>query len=258
MGRPAWLIAEQSRREGRGVVAPAEFRLRSHFRAMLVKIAVGGARRPPRSSGGVSRMGVTVIWSAQRRPIVVRAGSTLRGMPGVAPATMERWSQIDAGIMPEDEDIEAPWTEDEAQAIAQEEVNEVYRRQRDQEARVKRDLATTVEDAQARIDYHTDQADRYDGPAAYYHRLRATEAATEARQARTRADQEMEEIAVEAREERRDIVDKVTRKVEQMQEEWDERIATLQSALGEEIRSTLESEWSNAQAPIEAVEDWQF
>lgn len=257
MARRAWTTAETSRREGRGSSAPAAFRLRSHFRAMKVRISVSG-RQPSRPAGGVGRMAITIMWSAQKRPIVVRAGGTLRGMPGVSSATMARWAQIEAGDMPESEDIEQPWTEEEAAAVAQDRADELYERQRDEEARVRRQLESRVEDAQTRIDYHTDQADRYDGQAAYYHRLEATRAEREQRQAHADADQQFEEIAERVREERREIINQVTRETERMQEEWDAHIQHLQSGLGEEIRSTLERDWSAHGAPIQAVEDWHF
>lgn len=203
-------------------------------------------------------MAITIMWSSQKRPIVVRAGGTLRGQPGVSSATMSRWAQIEAGEIPEEEDVEVPWTEEEAAAVAQDRADELYERQREDEARVRRDLASKVEDAQARIDYHNDQADRYDGNAAYYHRLKATEAETEQRRAHTTANQAFEEIAEYVREERREIINQVTRETERMQQEYDAYLQHLQSGLGEEIRSTLERDWSAAGAPIQAVEDWHF
>lgn len=225
-------------------------RLRSRFRRVRPRVSSWSPPSPRRAGVGAGGLRIRARFS---RNTVER---TVSGHY-IGQDTLDRWATIQAGGVPEDDDVKPPPTPDQVDEAEQEATAEVeaWGRQREQQIREEADEARAAGHREAdSLEADAATAD----PRARSALMRRAHAVREHADEEYRAAQrEMDRVAEEVREQRAEVRAELRRQVEAMSEAYDHRAAELKAGLDREVEDTVKRFYFHNGEPDE-IEDWQL
>lgn len=195
--------------------------LRSRFRSVrpIVSRWTNAGRGPTSSPSRIQLMG-----SFSNVP-------EARIFVGVDQEQLERWADIEAGHLPQDDETPQPPTADEVAERESEALADIEARGRAREEQIREDTAEQV----AALNAQADDVAETTGPARRNALRRASRLRNQADDAATEGRQQMAQVAEQVREQRDEARSNLRQQVEAATTAADERLVELKSGLKNEI-----------------------
>lgn len=236
-------------------VTPAS-RLRTRFRRTSPRVSARVSRTPVALGGSRSVSVLSVTLSISKSVVHRRITGAY-----IDSAILERWAAIKDGHLPPDwrEDSDAPQvvSEAEVEETEAERLAEVEARGRQREETIREDAENERRMVHARADGLDDEADAvqvHDRSEASQLRRRATLLREQAEDEYRAAQQRMDTVADEVREEREEVRSELRRQVERGEEELAEYLSGLRAGLDGEVDRTVRARY----LPDSTVEGWEL
>lgn len=207
----------------------ANLRTRFHRTGTLTKGWRAKARKsaqPTSSQSTATSLTVTITVSSDT--VVRRIPSSYTG------DRPQRWEDIAAGRLPEDEDVPRPLTDSDIEAAESEALDEIHAWGRQREAQIRAE-------AEAEAESLREDADSLGPRAARYRASIERDVA----QIWSKAEKDMEDVGDQVREERDKARKEIMKDAEARQEAADERLTELKSGLDREIETFVSTRYMN-------------
>lgn len=231
---------------------PKPQRLRSRFRRVRPRVSSWSPPALRRTGGGAGGLRVRARFS---RTTVER---TVSGHY-IGQDTLDRWATIQAGGVPEDDDVKPPPTSDQVDEAEQDATADIEAWGRQREAQIKEDADEARAAGHREADALEADADAAaHDPQARSALMRRAHAVREHADDEYRAAQrEMDAVAEEVREQRAEVRADLRRQVEAMSEAYTNRAAELKAGLDREVEDTVKRRYFHNGEPDEIV-DWNL